>query len=501
MDKKIFSNFWLLRGEVSNFNFDQYEYWIYDNEINNITYDQVKSLIPESANLRKVNYLISKSIDCKNFIWNIIHFLETKNAYSNEWAEVKLLFNCNLINTQAISELILDKIQKIKIFVLKNTSNNLLKIGEIKITDFDIQDGVYDFNNFEIDNFVFDSFSNNAKKFILTDLVIHKLEIRNADLWRMIFNWVKIWKLTLENATLNDCIFNGVTFESYELWDEIDWKKVPLERLKDNYRQLKYVMDKNNNYIEANKFYELEMETYMRIIYWVEKISIFSIFDIFSQKFLWMKSKNLSSFIQLYFWYQISEFWNNWLRVISLFFILAIVSTSLWFASYLFSLGNEWYYLVKPSLIYIWSSAHFFKTYKYISSNLFGDFVALSIIVCCFLAPIIYKHFINNYISWLVTLREGKYIKGIIKYIGSKFKIFSKIIGVTFLLLLLLFVYTSNYNFIWNFLNYLMPLYWFNLEDLKTYNAIELLGLIVYKLIYILLLSHLVIALKRTTKR
>jgi hypothetical protein len=30
--------------------------------------------------------------------------------------------------------------------------------------------------------------------------------------------------------------------------------------MKDNYRQLKHVMDKNANYTEANKFFALEME-------------------------------------------------------------------------------------------------------------------------------------------------------------------------------------------------------------------------------------------------
>lgn len=36
--------------------------------------------------------------------------------------------------------------------------------------------------------------------------------------------------------------------------------------MKDNYRQLKHVMDKNANYTEANEFYALEMD-YLRKLY------------------------------------------------------------------------------------------------------------------------------------------------------------------------------------------------------------------------------------------
>jgi hypothetical protein len=35
---------------------------------------------------------------------------------------------------------------------------------------------------------------------------------------------------------------------------------------KDNYRQLKHVMDSNANYIEGNKFYALEMESHRLLL-------------------------------------------------------------------------------------------------------------------------------------------------------------------------------------------------------------------------------------------
>jgi hypothetical protein len=36
--------------------------------------------------------------------------------------------------------------------------------------------------------------------------------------------------------------------------------------MKDNYRQLKFVMDKNGNYTEANNFFSKEMDYYFQDI-------------------------------------------------------------------------------------------------------------------------------------------------------------------------------------------------------------------------------------------
>jgi hypothetical protein len=49
-------------------------------------------------------------------------------------------------------------------------------------------------------------------------------------------------ELFLSNINLNGCIFNGVKFpDNYELKEN----NLSNKQMKDNYRQLKFVMDKN----------------------------------------------------------------------------------------------------------------------------------------------------------------------------------------------------------------------------------------------------------------
>jgi hypothetical protein len=65
----------------------------------------------------------------------------------------------------------------------------------------------------------------------------------------------------------------------------------------------------------------------------------------------------------------------------------------------------------------------------------------------------------------------------------------------------ILFIWLSNWNIIKIFFEFLYPLYWLSYEYIKNFNSIELAGIIIYKWIYAILLWHLIIALKRTTKR
>lgn len=164
--------------------------------------------------------------------------------------------------------------------------------------------------------------SNFSNKLVFQNLELSDLSIKNTDLWKTTFNWVDIKKLYLENVTLNDCIFNWVEFPiNYELekWN------LSNKKLRDIYRQLKHIMDKNSNHIEANKFFENEMFYYMEYLkdkkilekWWWKKLK--------ENFFTWDIAKLISEKISLRLWYSISEFWNNWILPIFLIFLLSLL--------------------------------------------------------------------------------------------------------------------------------------------------------------------------------
>ena len=153
---------------------------------------------------------------------------------------------------------------------------------------------------------------------VFTDIHFDNLNFSEIVLWDSIFNWTQIDKLTLKNATLNDCIFNWVIFPELSRLEKIknekwiiDWRK-----MKDNYRQLKFVMDKNWNYTEANKFFWHEMFCYSNTLGWRE---------------------DLNEKLILYFQEIISDYWNDWIR--PLFWILILANIPILSNSY----HNNWY--------------------------------------------------------------------------------------------------------------------------------------------------------------
>ena len=145
-------------------------------------------------------------------------------------------------------------------------------------------------DNIHIWELVLENINNNFESFEIRNCIINKLVIRNSNLWKAVFNWVTIKKLEIQNATLNDCIFNWVDFKKYELLNE---SKVSPKIMKDNYRQLKHVMDKNANYTEANIFFGLEIYYYYKSLKWY----------------------NFNKIILLIQWL-ISYFWNSWILAI-----------------------------------------------------------------------------------------------------------------------------------------------------------------------------------------
>jgi uncharacterized protein YjbI with pentapeptide repeats len=147
--------------------------------------------------------------------------------------------------------------------------------------------------------------------FKMTHLDDIQLNFIDVNLWKTTFNWVEIKKLYLENATLNDCIFNWVEFPKNSRLEE---ENLSNKQLKDNYRQLKFIMDKNWNYTEANKFYDWEMSYYIFSWNWLKKLH-----------------NNILWFFQLI----ISQFWNNWFLSLLWIILFGFIFTR-----------SDWYYLI-----------------------------------------------------------------------------------------------------------------------------------------------------------
>ena len=269
----------------------------FDNQTVNLT-DNIK------INDCKFNYLElmgGKKIEINYDDASVLH---TENEYSlriNGWVETK------------------------KIRIYSPTSMNPggqpnLKIRLTWITGADVNTSRFSIHGFNIESLILEDCVFD-ESFTITNCDIEKMYIVNSQLWKTRFNWLEIWELYLENADITDVIFNSNIFKNYELiydvWNK-PWRWVNNIALKDNYRQLKYVMDKNWNHTEANKFYAKEMEMYWKTL------------KLFSMDF----------FNKIIFVFQnvVSSFWNSWFRV---FFIIFVFSFASWWIDFLYSNENN----------------------------------------------------------------------------------------------------------------------------------------------------------------
>ena len=340
--------------------------------------------------------------------------------------------------------------------IWNNDKNKLsIKINNIKFN----KEWDYFFWWKNIESIEFNSTTNLSDYFKINKLNDVNLNFINADLWKTTFNWVSINKLYLENATLNDCVFNWVEFpKDYKLEK---WK-LSNKQLKDNYRQLKFVMDKNWNKLESNNFFVREMNSYYDML---SDLKIFrnwkTIFNdiIEYSSVLWDK-------IVLWVSKTLNNFWSNWIINLIWLFIFVYIST---YTKFLFKTEqidkviNSSYNIYEKSLIY---------------HNLFFQLLFLFIVII--LLFFISKWFIKI-TGWL--LEKMHFFWLILIFIGIYY----------------LYWYKEIFD---DFLNLLInPLYGF--KDLLSQELkwIELLWFIIYKIFYIIIMWHLIIALKRTTKR
>ena len=406
------------------------------------------------------DYGISYNCDNQNF------FFKNKLKFSNEVKKINFSYHGNLknwdnnweLNIEWLKELLEIKIENLSDFdisfesiilknnVIKNETRlilNSLHIGNLEIQDMDFQVWNIEFRNLYIEN----------------------LKITNSNLWKLQFNGVVIWKLTIENVTLNDCIFNWVDFKDYTLWEtRYKWWDVNYKQMKDNYRQLKFVMDKNWNHTEANKFYEKEMEMYSKD----KKIDSINTKDLiqkmYDEKFSWITAKEVWEIIWLRISENISTYWSNWIRPWFLIILFAL------FATLLNGISNL-----------VWDM---------VGNNIVWDII-VSIIVIFSLAWDFYKK--DEIRFWILD------------------KILKHFYGFIFLFIIVLiglWIWVDNFNSLQVFAIYINPIWFlpdFTIIDWQkhyiTYNWIELLAFVLYKIIYGILLWHLIVAAKRTTRR
>lgn len=384
------------------------------------------------------------------------------------------------------------------------------------------EQGFFDFYNLEIGSIEFTQSPQISDNLIFSDLIFKKSNFSNINLWKTIFNWVKIEKLYLENATLNDCIFNWVDFpDNYELEDiEFEQKKidkitpikkiwflwiiknffleiieivypyldkyfskeekieekemkifetkVDYKKMKDNYRQLKFVMEKNWNKTESNKFFEKEMNSYFKEI--IAKNVFITLNDYWNIDNYFLKWGLVWEKITLLFWKILNNFGNNW--VITMIWLFLFVSYSTLIKTEYNNIQNIWFINKISNEIDLINQLLYYTTFE--------SFTFIWYIILLIIMKILW-----NFIEFLF-----------------------RIMPVIFITLLIIGVFIWTYYIGWekeifnDFLKLLFnPFYWFKDLYSEKMEWIELLWFTIYKIIYLIIFWHLIVALKRTTKR
>ena len=332
----------------------------------------------------------------------------------------------------------------------------------------------------------FTSFHNSSTNLSLTSSVLELLEVINSDLWEIKFNGAIVNNLKLENATLNNCIFNWVDFpDDYKLEEIKDEDgKIDFKKMKDNYRQLKFVMDKNGNHTEANKFYAKEMEYYEKTLGIMQKWFWGTLIDIFNPIWWWWENKKRWEKLALIFSNLITEHWTNlirWIFVLLMFVLLSTVISLLYLIT--------WLAFCNSPLNYFASECTSIETLNIIS-------------------------------VWIILLIITSLVKSIVKYpeknqdkekeyIWSKwdYRFLSLLVFMILLVSLLWWikyvVEGQNYSFIpfKHFINLLDPTYWLVKNQISNYTTIEITFFVMYKIFYWIILWHVLVAARRTTRR
>ncbi len=208
-------------------------------------------------------------------------------------------------NINSISVLLIEKIQSLTIENLKNI--NSFNINVQKIVDLNIEHSFFEWKQFSINN---------------TEITV--AWFNHVHFWETQFNWVTFIQLWFYNTTFNNCIFNNTVFPMKLENNLLRTINIETKEQKDNYRQLKHVMDKNWNHTEANKFFALEMEYYGKTLKWDKKDFVNKLIHEFQ--------------------YYTSRFWNSIIRSLISLLILIIISNviNFWIMHYCYNILIDW---------------------------------------------------------------------------------------------------------------------------------------------------------------
>lgn len=254
-----------------------------------------------------LNYL--ENITIKNCSFKEITFSNKMNNEDNLWSRVMIKYDWSYsTDTWKIK---FEKNFKINELNIVWNPNILTKFKSLEFCNIKFESDLWYFlRNFSCDDIKFFQFTNLANIFKLHWIKIANLfSVTDWDFWKANFNNVNIKHVYFRWIVFTDCIMNNI-----EWWDA-KWKDLFNENekkfvwisdteMKDIYRQLKFVMDKNWNYTEWNKFYQKEME-----YYWKSLKSKSDKFIFWCKKIIW-------------------DFWNNWLRPLGLLIVLVFIFTS-----------------------------------------------------------------------------------------------------------------------------------------------------------------------------
>ncbi len=420
---------YFIKSIISNFYIDTYE---------NISY--INSIIFQDCKFNKgllINNNSQFTFNFWDYIWIFKELIISYEKTDNNW------WLLNFTNFRIIK------------FLINNNYSISTSFKKIRIYN-NIELKYFLVENINIWELILENINNNFESFEIRNCKVGKLVIKNSNLWNAVFNWVEIWELEIQNVTLNDCIFNWVDFYNNYKLSNNNWN-ISTRTLKDNYRQLKHVMDKNWNHTEANNFYALEMEEYMKFYNNINKLSYKEVFkNIFDIK----KSSNYWEKLILNFNYLINNFWTNIiLNMYTIFIYLSICYGTSFVYSYIIVIIN-WELTTKTD-----------------------DKIIITLLsITCFTCLLIMKKIIANY-PLITTLFF--------------------ILLVTFFWYFFNFTNIDSINFKWlETLVYLLnPFSWLATNTISHLHLLEKFWLIIHKIIYWILIYQLIIALKRTTRR
>jgi len=167
----------------------------------------------------------------------------------------------------------------------------------------------------------------------ICDIEISELEITTTITKPKLFrisNIYNIRKLSITSSVIENCVFQSISFKNTNLnfenvnvadfkfnsieWGDISDKKICPELIRENpakardiYRQLKFALDNQKDYITANMFYALEMKAHSRAL----------------QEHPW---KNILELPVFYIYGCVSSYGQNWLKPLFGIFLVTLMA-------------------------------------------------------------------------------------------------------------------------------------------------------------------------------